>query len=222
MRTRIKICGVREVGDALAAVAAGADAVGLVFAEGSPRFVEVERAGEIVRSLPAFVDAAGLFVNASVEEILGVVKWTGIGTVQLHGDEPVSILDELGGLSVVRALPFTADAGEVYADWLNDPRVCGVVWDSPPDAKGRFGGTGNALPWSDLRARLDGEDAQSWPVPILAGGLTAENVGEAFETVSPYAVDVSSGVESSRGVKDREMIAAFCKAVGRADRGRIL
>lgn len=202
-RTRIKICGVRDEHAARAAADAGADAVGLVFVESSPRHVEVSAAAKIVAGLPAFVEPVGLFVDASAEQIRTVCEAAGIRSVQLHGREPISILDGLQGLRVIRAMPFDLNALDNALAWDEDPRVSAMLFDAAQ------GGSGEAIDWHALAAAAPGF---SKPI-ILAGGLTPGNVAEAVSVVRPYAADVSSGVESSRGVKDPALIRAFCDAV---------
>lgn len=201
-RIRIKICGVRDEHAARAAADAGADAVGLVFVESSPRHVEVSDAAKIVAGLPAFVEPVGLFVDASAEHLRTVCDATGIRSVQLHGREPISILDGLQGLRVIRAMPFALNALDNALAWDEDPRVSAMLFDAAQ------GGSGEAIDWHALAAAAPGF---SKPI-ILAGGLTPGNVAEAVSVVRPYAADVSSGVESSRGVKDPALIRAFCDA----------
>lgn len=202
-RTRIKICGVRDVATALAAADAGADVVGLVFAASSPRYVDEQAAAQIVSALPTNVEPAGLFVDASAEDIRRSCDATGIRTVQLHGREPLSVLDALSDLRVIRALPFDADRLDDALRWDGDPRVWALLFDAAQ------GGSGEAFDWHALAAVSPGFGK---PI-ILAGGLTPDNVAEAIAVVGPAMVDVSSGVESSRGVKDPAMIRAFCEAV---------
>jgi phosphoribosylanthranilate isomerase len=212
-RTRIKICGVRDVATARAAVEAGADAVGLVFVDGSPRQVTVEQAKQIVASLPAFVQAVGLFADAPAKVIHETCDATGLHCVQLHGRERPELLRELRGLSVIKALPFEAASfAEVFEPWrAAAEQLAGIIWDTPPRGPGDLrGGSGHTLDWAALSVALRGVES---PVSILAGGLTPENVGQAIAVVQPFAVDVSSGVESSRGVKDAGKIRAFCEAV---------
>lgn len=202
-RTRIKICGIKDEPTARAAVDAGADAVGLVFVEASPRCIEVTAAARVVATLPPFVEPVGLFVDESADHIRRVCNAAGIHTVQLHGREPVSILDNLPGLRVVKAMPFGPDTLDKALVWDDDPRVAALLFDA------ERGGSGETIDWAKLA--LVSTDLHK-PI-ILAGGLSPENVAEAIGVVRPYAVDVSSGVESSRGVKDAGRIAAFCGVV---------
>ena len=216
-RTRIKICGVKDVATARVAVESGADAIGLVFVAGSPRQVTIEQAREVVASLPAFVQAVGLFADASAKVIHETCGATGLRCVQLHGRERPDALRELRGLSVIKALPFqSASFSETFEPWrAMAEQLVGIIWDTPPRGPGELrGGSGHTLDWDALSAALRGIES---PVSILAGGLTPENVAHAIAVVRPFAVDVSSGVESSRGVKDAEKIRAFCGAVRGAD-----
>ncbi len=202
-RTRIKICGVRDTDTARAAADARADAVGLVFVDSSPRCVDKATAARVVASLPPFVEPVGLFVDTSAGDIREVCGATGIRTVQLHGREPLAVLDGLAGLRVIRALPFDPDKIGDALKWDADARVSSLLFDAAQ------GGSGEAIDWHGLAAAAHGF---SKPL-ILAGGLTPDNVAQAVSVVRPYAVDVSSGVESSRGVKDAGLIRAFCEAV---------
>ncbi|MEM1354728.1 MAG: phosphoribosylanthranilate isomerase [Planctomycetota bacterium] len=213
-RTRIKICGVRDASAALAAAEAGADAVGLVFVEKSPRHVGITEAARIVAALPPFVVPIGLFANASPNQVLQACEATGIYTVQLHGHETPQMLDELVGLRVIKALPFSENVTQQAAAWSRHHAVRGLLIDTPPHPKAQLtGGSGEAFDWDALSKDMPRFDK---PV-LLAGGLNADNVAQAVQTVRPFAVDVSSGVESARGVKDIEQVKAFCDAVRGAD-----
>ena len=202
--TRVKICGITRPEDALAAAAAGADAIGLVFAE-SPRRVTPRQAAEILAALPPFVTPVALFVNQRPEHIRSVCEPLGIRTVQLHGDEGPEVVDQLHKFCVIKAFRIgsRADLAPVaaYASAaiLLDARV-----------RGRRGGTGQAFEWS----LLDGFEP---PGPlILAGGLGPQNVAEAIRRVRPFADDASSGVERVPGEKDPARVRAFVAAARRA------
>lgn len=216
-RTRIKICGVRDVETASAVANAGADAVGLVFIDKSPRCVSVTEAARVVAALPPFVVPIGLFLNASAKQILQTCAATGIYTAQLHGHEAPNILNDLTGLRVIKALPFGDGVVKASATWAAHHAVRGLLIDTPPRATAELtGGSGEAFDWDAL-----GQVMPQFDKPVLlAGGLNADNVARAVQTVRPYAVDVSSGVESARGVKDVEQIKAFCAAVREADTAR--
>ena len=223
-RTRIKICGVRDAGTALAAIDAGADAIGLVFAKGSPREVTAAQAASIVRELPALVTAVALFVNPSVDEVRSAVDATGISTIQLHGKESPELAIRLRPLHIVKAIAFTGpEVRETLTAWRQSEAATNIralLVDTPPKASlipGHAGGTGQAFDWEMLAKLLKQGLWDGLPRLILAGGLTPSNVGEAIRMLRPYAVDVSSGVESSKGVKDIGMIRAFCRNVSMAD-----
>lgn len=211
-RTRIKICGIRDVATARAAVDAGADAIGLVFVEASPRFVDLDTAAAITAALPPFVEPVGLFVDADPDVIRRTADTVGLTTLQLHGSETLETFRALRGYRLIKAIAFGVGEPDDFAGLLHEPLLRGVLVDAPP-RDGLTGGTGRSLDWKKLAA-VDRDGAR--PL-ILAGGLTPGNVGEAIRIVRPFAVDVSSGVESSRGIKDPAMIADFCAAVRAAD-----
>lgn len=221
-RTRVKICGVRDVDTALAAVEAGADAVGMVFVERSPRRIDVDEAHRIVRVLPAFVQPVALFSDAPWQKVRDLADAVGVRTVQVHGREGPGFVSRVRHLRVVKAIGFEAGrVAEQLDPWRQGvTNLAGLLLDTPPDSATHgdlTGGSGVAFDWAAL-AKLEREGAfDALPPRILAGGLTPDNVGEAIRVARPFAVDVSSGVESQRGVKDPARIAAFCKAVRDAD-----
>ncbi len=217
-RTRIKICGIRDRASADAAVAAGADWLGFVFVERSPRFISPGDAARIIDTLPEGVRAVGLFCNHAAEDVLAIARAAGVHLVQLHGDEDPGFVKRLAGLRIIKALAFeAAHLGNRLDPWREaGASLEALLIDTPPDGP-IAGGRGVSFDWEAL-ARLDAEQTfHGLPPFYLAGGLTPGNVGRAVRTVRPYGVDVSSGVESSRGVKDPAMIAAFCQAVRQAD-----
>ncbi len=222
MRTRIKICGVRDVAIAQAAVDAGVDAIGLVFVPASPRYVTLAQARAIVASLPALVEPIGLFVNTPMDEVRLVAAALGLRTVQLHGDETPEQAASLMPLRVIRSLSFTPEMStDTLPGWKSIPNLGAILFDAPPPTQEKeptlTGGSGRRFDWTALGAwRADQPQAASVPM-ILAGGLTPLNVGDAIRLLQPYAVDVSTGVESQRGVKDASRIAMFAAAVRRAD-----
>lgn len=217
-RTRIKICGVKDVKTAMAAVDAGADAIGLVFVEKSPRYVTISEATEIASALPPFVEPVGLFVDAPADEIKRTASKVGLSTIQLHGHESISTLDELSGYHVIRAKAFDLDYIEDLRPWDKHPAVRALLLDTPPSSTtGLTGGSGEPFDWNQLM-RIP-QPLFEKPI-ILAGGLNPDNVAYAMGSYFPiYAVDVSSGVESSRGVKDEKLIQKFCDAVRSRDYG---
>lgn len=202
MRTRVKICGITRVEDALAAVQHGCDAIGLVFYAKSPRNVSPQQAAEIVARLPAFVTAVGLFVDAAPAEIKAVLAAVRLDLLQFHGDETPQQCRQYG-LPYMKAIRVKADTNLLqYAAEYSDAQA--LLLDAY--AEGVAGGSGQVFDWSLIPGNL--------PVPIvLAGGLNAGNVGAAIQQVRPYAVDVSGGVEVTKGIKDADKIAAFMRGV---------
>jgi phosphoribosylanthranilate isomerase len=202
MRTRIKICGITSVEDALAAARLGADAIGLVFYPPSPRYVEVEQAAEIAAALPPFVTTVGLFVNADEQTIADVVSRVRIDLIQFHGNE----CKDYCGLHQRPYIKAVRMSDDVDLDkQLNDfSHARGLLLDTYK--AGVPGGTGEQFNWDRVPAHLADKI-------ILAGGLTPENVKDAVAQVHPYAVDVSGGVESAQGKKDTEKMARFIEAV---------
>lgn len=209
---KIKICGITCLDDALLAARAGADAIGLNFYPETHRRVTPDRAAEIVRALPPFVEPVGLFVNASAAEIRRIAGLVGLRCLQLHGDEPPGLLVELAEFFLIRAFRVGSDDLDALAPALDGCARAGrlpnaVLVDAHVD--GKYGGTGTPVSWSTLASDYDRE---SWPPLILAGGLTPENVAEAIEQVRPWAVDVASGVEGDvPGRKSPERIEAFIR-----------
>ena len=204
MRTRIKVCGITRLKDALAAAALGVDALGFNFWPRSTRHVTAEVAQGIVRRLPPFVTAVGVFVNAMRTEIWNDSGEAGVQAIQLHGDEPVGECSQYTFPVIYRLR-----AGESWDEAaLARSQARAFLLDTPSPGQG---GAGVPFDWALARNVIGGK-----PV-ILAGGLTPENVAEAVRQVRPFAVDVASGVESSPGVKDPEKLARFVAAVRRAD-----
>ncbi|GLR13336.1 N-(5'-phosphoribosyl)anthranilate isomerase [Chitinimonas prasina] len=202
MTARIKICGLRDVATARATAALGADAIGLVFHEASPRHVSINTAHEIVAALPPFVSTVGLFVDADPSLVEGVLRTLPLDLLQFHGDEPPEYCRAFGRpyIKAVRVKP-GLDLLEL-ADRYADAR--GLLCDAYSPLA--HGGTGERFDWNLLPASL--------PLPlILSGGLDATNVADAIRAVRPWAVDVSSGVESQRGIKDLDRVAQFIAAV---------
>jgi len=198
---RVKICGITRVEDALAAAAAGADAIGLVFYAKSPRAVDIEQAREILAVLPPFVTSVGLFVDAERSELERILASVPLDLLQFHGDESVQQCEAFGR-PYIKALRVKA-GDDIAAQVARYPSAQGILLDAY--VEGVPGGTGEAFDWSLIPQTL------SKPL-ILAGGLRPDNVAEAVSRVRPYAVDVSGGVEASKGVKDVEKIGAFIRA----------
>ena len=199
---RSKICGITRVEDALAAAEAGADAIGLVFYAKSPRAVSVQQARAIIAALPPFVTSVGLFVDASRCELGEILDAVPLDLLQFHGDETPDECDHYGRpyIKALRVKPGDDIAAQV-ARYAN---ARGVLLDT--FVPGIPGGTGEAFDWSLVPAQL------SKPF-ILAGGLTAANVAQAIGQLRPFAVDISGGVESAKGIKDAAKIHAFMEAV---------
>ncbi len=203
MHTRIKICGIKHQGDALKAVEYGADAIGLIFVEKSPRYVSLTEARLIAESIPPFVTVVGLFMDASAATVREALKVVPINLLQFHGDEPAEFCDQFE-MPYIKVLRMRENVN-VVAFAQEYPNAAGILLDTYSKAGG---GSGQTFDWS-----LIPEDI---PLPlILAGGLNSDNVASAVETVKPYAVDVSSGVESEPAVKDHKKIEQFIKEVQR-------
>lgn len=202
MRTRIKICGITRVEDARAAAESGADAIGLVFYAPSPRNVELEQARAIVASIPPFVTVVGLFVNPTPVEVESVMRKCSLNLLQFHGDETPDFCGGFG-LPYLKAARVRADADLVQ--YLSPYHAAqGWLLDAYHDRL--YGGTGAPFDWKLIPRDL------AKPV-VLSGGLTPDNVGQAVRQVRPWAVDVSSGVEATKGIKDAAKIAAFIAGV---------
>jgi len=197
--TKVKICGITNIEDALQAVQAGADALGFVFFEKSPRFVEPERAAAIIAGLPPLVQVVGLFVNAPLDLVNATADRCGLDLVQLHGEETPSYCASVKR-RVMKA--FRVRGMESLAT-MADYRVAGYLLDAYSPHS--YGGTGERFDW-DCAVCAKGHG----PI-ILAGGLDPDNVAAAVAMVAPFAVDVSSGVESSPGHKDPEKVTSFIK-----------
>lgn len=204
-RTRIKICGLRTEQDIESAIGSGVDAVGFVFVKSSPRYITPERAADLVCMLPPFIDAIGLFVDQSPSEVADIANNAFIEIIQLQGHETKAEVEELqSDFAIIRAVPF---GSATFQQWKSSPLIDLLLVD------GSSGGQGTTFCWEALT-----QESPTITAPlIIAGGLTAQNVGEAIRTVHPFAVDISSGVESDRGKKDPELIRNFCHAVRKAD-----
>lgn len=205
MALRIKICGITRKEDALTAIEAGADALGFVFVPGTPRFIEPGRAAAIARGLPPFVSRVGLFVNAAPELIEATLAEVGLDTVQLHGDEAPEVGRSL--LGRVRVIQAFRVQGPETLHRLPDHRESTHAWLLDAYVPGASGGTGARFDWTlAVQARDLGHPL------ILAGGLKPENIADAVRQVRPFAVDVSSGVESAPGRKDPEKVRRLISA----------
>lgn len=202
MRTRTKICGMTNVEDALCAVEAGADALGFVFYEPSPRNVSVTQAAEIQRALPPFVTTVALFVNPELDLVEFVIEQVKIDVLQFHGDEMPEFCEQFSR-PYFKALRMKEDI-DLCVECERYDSAQALLLDAYKP--GVPGGTGEMFDWARIPSDL--------PKPvILAGGLEPENVADAIQQVQPYAVDVSGGVEASKGLKSPEKITAFMGAV---------
>jgi len=208
-RTRVKICGITRLEDAIAAIHAGADALGFVFYAPSPRAVSVAQVQAIVSVLPPFVSKVGLFVNASADDVRQVIAATGLDCLQFHGDEAEDYCAQFNlpyykairvkpGLNLIQCELDFASAVALLLDTYSEKAV---------------GGTGEAFDWSLIPANMQK------PL-ILAGGLNPDNVAKAVSSVQPYALDVSGGVEVEKGIKSSIKIAAFMQQVVQCDAAR--
>lgn len=208
-RTRVKICGIRDEDGLYAAVDAGADAVGFVFVPSSPRAIRPDRAFDLMGLLPPMVVAVGVFRDLGEDEFAEIEQVCPVHHAQLHGDESAETVTACGP-DVIKAVRVGSPtlAGDL-ARWDQDSNVAAILIDGPSP------GAGEPCDW----AFIGGATRELTKPLFLAGGLTPENVGEAIRAVRPYAVDVSSGVERERGVKDPALIEAFCDAVRVADAG---
>lgn len=216
--TRVKICGITNVEDAIAAAEAGADLLGFIFYPSSPRYITPERAREIIAELHQRTDApkfVGVFVDESIERVRQVMEQTEIALVQLHGSESAEMMRELTPRVYKSLRPRNRTEAQASADAyraaLNGNTPAFIV-----DAfnEKQFGGTGERVDWS-IAAKI----AREYPI-LLAGGLKPENVADAIRAVQPWGVDVSSGVERSPGVKDQEKVRQFIEAAKNFSRRR--
>ncbi len=206
LRTRIKICGITRSRDARQVADCGADAIGLVFHPRSPRFIDIEPAALIRDQIPAFVTVTALLMDESPDWVEQVIETVRPDCLQFHGTETPEFCEQWN-LPYIKAIPMgSVDDAETYARGYR--KAQGFLLDS--NVAGRQGGSGDTFDWSKIPS--------SFPYPlILAGGLSPQNVAEAVTRIRPWAVDVSSGVETSKAVKDARLIQQFCQEVFRAD-----
>ena len=222
-RTRVKICGVMHVEDALAAARAGADAIGIVFYEKARRCITHDRAREILRALPPFVTPVALFCDEPSQRILDAAAELNLRHVQLQGEESADEIAELSGLRVIKAIHVKREtiSGELKY-WreriakLGLTNLAAIVLETA--GTGVPGGSGVANDWPLIKDLQSRGEFDGLPPIIAAGGLTPETVGEVVREIQPWAVDVSSGVESEFGKKSPDRIDAFMRAVHEAQR----
>ena len=205
MRTKIKICGITKLSNALEAVELGVDALGFVFFRDSPRYIEPKKAREIIDLLPSFISRVGLFVNASKEEVLLAISESRINILQFHGDEDENFCNQFN-LPYIKAISFK--------DGINLLEYCRLFSSSSAILIDTYsqkmrGGTGKTFNWDLIPKNL--------PSPlIIAGGLDGSNVSSLINSVNPYGVDVSGGVELDKGIKDHKMMKNFVLGVSNA------
>jgi len=205
MPVKVKICGITHLEDGLAAAEAGADALGFVFYERSPRCVTLEQAADIIRQLPPFLVKVGVFVDAPEETVVRAAGQCGLSLLQFHGDETPAYCLQFGLMSMKAFRVRGPESLQRLEDYPTD------AWLLDAYTPGQLGGTGETFNW-DLAL-----EAVRWGRPVfLAGGLTPGNVGEAVRRVQPYGVDVSSGVEAAPGRKDHAKVRAFVAAAKQA------
>ncbi len=209
MRTRVKICGLTRIQDVEAAVASGADAIGLVFYPPSPRAVTIDQAARLCKVLRPFVSAVGLFVDARPDEIESVLAQVPLDLLQFHGDESPEFCSRFNRrwIKAIRMRPGI----DLEAERARFAGAEGLLLDAYHPA--RPGGTGQRFDWDLIPPQLA-------PEIILAGGLDPTNIAEAIARVRPYGIDVSGGVELAKGIKDHQLIASFMQGVREGDRRR--
>ena len=199
--TKVKICGIKNLQDAIIAADYGADAIGFVFAK-SIRKVSKEKVRAIVRKLPPFVTTVGLFVDETAEEIEAAYRFCGLDAVQLHGNEPPNIINKLKDIKTIKAFRIQNEKDIIP---IKKYKPHAILLDGY--SENQMGGTGTSFDWKIVKKLKT-----TTPI-IVAGGLTPLNVSQAIKIVNPYGVDVSSGVERDRGVKDKRLIKKFIDAV---------
>ncbi|HEX4055418.1 MAG TPA: phosphoribosylanthranilate isomerase [Tepidisphaeraceae bacterium] len=221
-RTRVKICGVCRSTDAAAAARAGADAIGIVFDPNSKRCVSVDEAIKIVAAAPPFVTPVGLFVNTTPDEIRRILRLVPLAAVQLQGDERPELVAELKPIRIIKALHLAAgdtamlDRWRTAIDKLDLTNLIGILLETVTNGPAR-GGTGILNNFPGLHAMQTAGNFAGLPPMIAAGGLTPANVGDVIRSMRPFAVDVSSGVESVLREKSAKKMEAFVRAVRAAD-----
>lgn len=206
-RTRIKVCGITTHDAAIAAVDAGADAIGFIFVKDTPRYIDPKDAAAIMFSLPPFVSTVGVVQDLDVDQFCALEYECPAHTMQLHGREPVDVVQACGP-GVIKAFKYEdATINSQLTRWAKVDELDAILID------GSTGGTGESFDWSSLAPHI-----KDYPKKIIiAGGLDASNVGEVIKTLRPYAVDVSTGVEDAPGVKNPQKITELCAAVRTAD-----
>ena len=204
MQTRIKFCGLTRQQDVQQAVALGVDALGFVFVKASAREIDINTAVNLINEVPPFIIKVGLFMNAQIADMENVIKHVKLNLLQFHGDEDEAFCKQFN-MPYIKAVPMASTSSvENFCEHYST--ATGFILDS--HAQGQMGGSGEKFSWSVIPKNLNK------PI-ILAGGLTVDNVAEAIRVVRPYAVDVSSGIETSKGIKDPAKMKQFIKEVHR-------
>lgn len=206
-RTRIKMCGIKQVEDAVYAAKLGVDAIGLVFYDKSPRNISIEQAKAVVSNLPSFVTTVGLFYNASASEVSEIIQSVHLDCLQFHGNESSEFCQSFTK-PYIKAIPMLEENIKLPAVFQQYQTASGLMLDAMDQSSP--GGSGKVFDWSSISKNYSSKI-------ILAGGLTPENVAEAITLTTCYAVDVSSGIEIEKGVKDQKRMLAFSQAVKQID-----
>jgi phosphoribosylanthranilate isomerase len=220
-RTHIKICGITRPEDAAAAAAAGADAIGMIFYAKAARYIAIDRAREILGLMPPFVTPVGVFVDAEANELRQFAGGLHLRHIQLNGHESPPRVRELGTFQIIKAMRVDDAFLDTLSMWrrgtkeLNLTNFRGIVLETGGTREA--GGSGVANDWATVMKHREAGAFEGLPQLIAAGGLTPETVGDVVRQLRPWAVDVSSGVESSKGIKSVERIHAFVRAVREAD-----
>lgn len=204
--TRVKICGIKRFQDAVCAVESGADALGFIFYSKSKRYISPADARDIIEKLPPFISLVGVFVNYSVQDINHTIDKAGINTIQLHGDESPSFCNNFK-IPVIKTIRISDNLNSKLIESFN---VQAILFDTFKEEE--YGGTGSVFNWDIVKTAGITNNI------IISGGLNPENVHEAVSKIKPYAVDVSSGVEASPGIKDHLKINKFIEAVNNASK----
>jgi phosphoribosylanthranilate isomerase len=216
-RVRVKICGMTRPEDAAFAAQAGADAIGMIFYPSAPRNISIDRARQILKVLPPFIMPVGVFVDCPAADILDTTAQLFLRTVQLNGQETADDVAELEGLAVIKSIRVSREGlrGELTLWKDPPPNLIGLVME--PAGTGQPGGSGVANDWSAIAGAIEAGLFKNLPPIIAAGGLKPESVADVIKTIHPFAVDVSSGVEESLGVKSREKIERFIREARSAE-----
>jgi phosphoribosylanthranilate isomerase len=220
LRTRVKICGITRLEDALTAIACGADALGFVFVKKSKRYLSPKSAQEIIQKLPSFVSVVALVMDPEVDEIMQIHNAVDIDYWQFHGAETVSFCDDIANktqIKYIKAVPVGGLSGKkISQNFVEFSNASSLLLDG--HAAGKLGGSGEQADWELLAKSLSSDDISKI---ILAGGLRPDNIALALEKIQPYAIDLSSGVEDSPGIKSRAKIKALFAELTKSDAEKV-